>query len=85
MMSEAACKAAACLAQCLYGIINVAVREFVDGISNLAANNQFSDRQNVKLAKLAIEFEKEIERRNKRDLEFQAAIKAITGINTVDD
>ena len=81
-MADAPCKAAACLAQCLYGIIVPSVRELADGIANLAANNQFAEDQYDKLIRAAIRFDKIVQRRKQEDAEFGAQLKKIAGLDT---
>jgi len=44
-MTAAACKAAACSAGCLATIRNDQVREFLEAIRELSANNQFNDQE----------------------------------------
>ena len=81
-MSAGACKAALCWDQCKYGIVHPRVREFVDGIANLAANNQFTEDQQDAFIKKAISFEKVVQHRVKEDLELEAQLKKIAGLDT---
>lgn len=76
-MSDSACKAAACSAQCEYGIIDDEFRELTGVVSNLAANNQLTEEQLDDIINLYENFDKEVKRRLRRDREAKEQLKTI--------
>lgn len=79
-MSDSACKAAACSAQCEYGIIDDEFRELTGVVSNLAANNQLTEEQLENVIALYEKFDKAVKRRLNTDREFKGRLKEIIGV-----
>lgn len=81
-MSEAACKTALCVEQCLYAIVDPEFKELAASTANLAANNQLDDDQMAKIVDLFTKFDQEVKRRKRKDKEARAQLKTILGLDT---
>lgn len=81
-MSEAACKTALCVEQCLYAIVDPEFKELAAATAMLAANNQLDDDQMAEIIDLFIQYDKEVKRRKKVDREARAQLKTILGLST---
>lgn len=66
-MSEAQCKAAACMGGCLADIVVDNVRETAEVVIKLAVNDLLTDEQLEAVIDIATRFELEIKRRREAD------------------
>ena len=81
-MSADETKAAACAAQCVYGIIDPQFQELTGVVPTIVANGLSDDDQNADIIDLYTEFDKEVKRRKRRDKEALGKLKTILGLDT---